>query len=419
MPEVKPLHAVHYDLARAGSLEDLLAPPYDVIDAPARSALVERSPHNAVQLDLPEDPAGGDRYEHAARTLDAWLAGGILTADEEPSIWALEQSYRGPDGNDYTRRGLLARVRVSDYGAGQVRPHERTQPGPKQDRLDLTRATGHNLSPIFSLHPGETWGMLEPVLGEPWGEATDLDGTRNRIWRIADPEVIASVTSELSHAELLIADGHHRYETARVYADEIGGEGDHRYTLMCLVSLEDPGLTVFGYHRLLGGFTGTDRPEVLAGALREHFEIEEVDAADLDPAGAEGLGVFGYIDSHLRRGFRLRLKDTALLDELLPERSEAYRRLDAAILEELVLKRALGMSAEDVEAKRGIGYAKSATEALGAIDDDGEYQVAFLLRPTPVEQVREVAAAGETMPPKSTFFFPKVLTGMVFNPVGR
>ena len=418
MPEVKPLNALRFDLDRVGPLDDLVAPPYDVIDAAARSALVHRSPHNAVELDLPEE-LGGDRYDHAGRMLRSWLDEGALIAEDEPTIWALEQSYRGPDGNDYSRRGLLARVEVTEYGPGLVRPHERTQPGPKQDRLELTRATKHNLSPIFSLHPGETWSLLEPALGEPWGEATDADGTRNVVWRLDDPAVIEAVTASLTDVELLIADGHHRYETARVYADEVGGEGDHNYTLMCLVSLDDPGLTVFGYHRLLGGFTGTDKPEQLAHALREHFEIEEVESDQLDPAGAEGVGVFGYIDSHLRRAFRLRLKDTALIDELLAERSEAYRRLDAAILEELVLKRGLGMSSEDVEAKRGIGYAKSVDEALETIADDGDYQVAFLLRPTPVEQVREVAAAGETMPPKSTFFYPKVLSGIVFNPVGE
>jgi uncharacterized protein (DUF1015 family) len=419
MAEVKPLRALHYDLDRVGSLGDVIAPPYDVIGPTERSALIARSPHNAVELDLPEDPGGGDRYAHAARTLNAWRDEGILVADAEPALWALEQSYTGPDGEAYARRGFLARVRVSEYGPGLVRPHERTQPGPKRDRLDLTRATKQNLSPIFSLHPGDVWGLLEPALGEPWGEATDSDGTVNRVWRVADPEVIEAVEARLGNAELLIADGHHRYETARVYADEVGGEGDHRYTLMCLVSLEDPGLTVFGYHRLLGGFIGTDRPEVLTGALREQFEIEEVEEAELDPAGAEGVGVFGYIDSHLRRSFRLRLRDTALVDELLAGRSQAYRGLDAAILEELILKRALGMSAEDIEAKRGIGYAKSVQEALGTIDDGGEYQVAFLLRPTPVAQVRAVAAAGETMPPKSTFFFPKVPTGIVFNPLSR
>jgi uncharacterized protein (DUF1015 family) len=417
MAEVRPLNALHYDLAAVGSLGDVVAPPYDVIDAEQRRELVARSPFNAVELDLPEAPEGGDPYLHAAEELEAWTLQGILLADREPSLWALEQSYTGPDGAARTRRGLLARVHVTEYGPGLVRPHERTQPGPREDRLKLTRATRHNLSPIFALHPGDAWRHLEPALGQPWGEASDDDGTVNRAWRVGDPAVHDTVAAELADAELLIADGHHRYETARVYADEVGGEGAHRYTLMCLVSLDDPGLEVFGYHRLLGGLTGEPaKQEALANAIRGHFELIEVAEDDLDPAGEEGTGVFGYIDSHFRRGFRLRLKDPAPVAAALPDCSAAYRELDAAILEELVLKRGLGMSAEDVEAKRGIGYAKSSSEALAAIDDD-DYQAAFLMRPTPVEQVRAVAEAGETMPPKSTFFFPKVLTGIVFNPL--
>jgi uncharacterized protein (DUF1015 family) len=418
VPEVRPLTALHYDLGAVGSLEDAVAPPYDVIDAEQRTALVARSPFNVVELDLPEAPGNGDPYLHAAETLEAWTLQGILVADREPALWALAQEYTGPDGERRTRRGFLGRVRVTDYGPGQIRPHERTQPGPKEDRLRLTRATRHNLSPIFSLHPGDAWSLLEPALGEPWGEATDVDGTTNRVWRVADPGVHDAIAGLLAEAELLIADGHHRYETARVYADEIGGDGAHRYTLMCLVSLDDPGLEVFGYHRLIGGLAGDSaKQEALAAALRENFELEEVAESELDPAGAEGVGVFGYIDSHFRRGFRLRLKDTGALEAAMPDRSQAYRTLDAAILEELILRHGLGMSAEDVEAKRGIGYAKSAAEALGAIADEGPYQAAFLLRPTPVEQVRAVAAEGETMPPKSTFFFPKVLTGIAFNPL--
>ncbi len=213
----------------------------------------------------------------------------------------------------------------------------------------------------------------------------------------------------------MIADGHHRYETARTYADAIGGEGPHRYTLMCLVSLEDPGLTIFGTHRLLRDLDA-DAQKRLGEGIREHFEIEEVAESDLDPAGHDGAGVFGYIDSHHRRGSRLRLKDTGALDAALGDRSDAYRRLDAVILEELILKRTLGLSDDDIAAKRGLGYAKGVAEALGQLDEGG-YQAAFLLRSTPVEQVREVAAQGETMPPKSTYFFPKVLTGVVFNPL--
>ena len=416
MAEVKPLAALHYNLGAVPSLADVTAPPYDVIDASQRAELLARSPLNVVEIDLPQAPGGGDPYEHAAETLEAWTLEGVLVADREPAIWALTQDYTGPDGAPRTRRGFLARVRVTEYGPGLVRPHERTQPGPKEDRLRLTRATRHNLSPIFALHPGSVSPAIEPRLErEPWGEVTDADGTVHRVWRVADPSVHDSIAGGLADAELLIADGHHRYETARTYAEEIGGDGPHRYTLMCLVSLEDPGLTVFGTHRMLKGLDAAAR-ERLAAGIREHFEVEEVDAADLDPAGTEGIGVFGYIDAHSPSPSRLHLRDTGAIDEALPGSSEAYRRLDAAILEELILKRTLEISDEDIAAKSGLGYATGVDEVMRLLAD-GTYQAALLLRPTPVDQVREVAAAGETMPPKSTYFFPKLLTGIVFNPL--
>jgi uncharacterized protein (DUF1015 family) len=416
MADVRPLKALHYNLSAVPSLADVTAPPYDVVDAGARAALLARSPFNVVELDLPEAPKEGDPYEHAAETLEEWTLQGILSADREEALWALEQQYTGPDGARHTRRGFLCRVAVTEYGAGVVRPHERTQPGPKEDRLRLTRATRHNLSPIFSLHEGNAWPILAPALTEePWGEVTDADGTVHRVWRVADAEIATAVSAELAESELLIADGHHRYETAHTYAEEIGGDGAHRFTLMALVSLEDPGLTVYGYHRLLTGLTGTDKPEALAKGLREHFEIEEVPIERLDPAGEEGVGVFGYSDAHFKRGFRLRLKDAAAVRDALPDRSDAYRELDAAILETLVLRGALGMSEEDVAAKRGISYTASADDAIASLDAGTD--ALFLMRPTPVDQVRAVAAAGETMPPKSTYFFPKLLTGLVFNPL--
>ena len=416
MADVRPIRALHYSLDSVSSLGDVVAPPYDVIDAPMRAGLLRRSPFNVVEIDLPVSPGGGDPYEHAAETLENWTLEGILAADREETFWALEQEYEGPDGSRHTRRGFLCRVRVTDYGPGKVRPHERTQPGPKEDRLRLTQATRHNLSPIFSLHEGNAWLHLEPsAAGEPWGEATDADGTVNRVWRIADPSVIEAVQAELESSELLIADGHHRYETARTYADQVGGEGEHRYTLMALVSLEDPGLTVFGYHRLLTDLSDPAKQEAIAATLKEHFEIEEVPLDELDPVGEEGIGVFGYADAHFKRGFRLRLKDMAAVASELAEYSEDYRRLDAAILETLVLRGALGMSPQDVEAKKGMAYTASANDAIGRLGDGAD--AVFLMRPTPVDQVRAVAAAGETMPPKSTYFYPKLLTGLVFNPL--
>jgi len=416
MAEAKPLKALHYNLSAIPSLADVTAPPYDVIDPQQRAELLARSPVNIVEIDLPQAPAGVDRYEHAAKALEAWTLQGVLIADREPAIWALTQSYTAPDGKRRTRRGFLARVRVTDYGPGLVRPHERTHPGPKEDRLRLTEATRHNLSPIFALYAGSVWDQIEPhTKGEPWGEVNDPDGTLHRVWRIPDPSVHEAVRAGLAEAELLIADGHHRYETARAYAEEIGGDGPHRYTLVCLVSLEDPGLTILGTHRMLRDL-GPEAQERLRSAIREEFDGEEVPRESLDPAGSEGVGVFGYVDAGSRDGLRLRLKDPAGVNRALAGHSPAYRRLDAAILEEVILKRALGLSGEDIAAKRGLGYARDSAEALRLLDA-GDYQAAFLLRPTPVEQVQQVAAAGETMPPKSTYFFPKLLTGIVFNPL--
>src|SRR3954452_15941865 len=221
MAEVKPLNALHYDLAAGSSLGDVTAPPYDVIDEAQGAALLARSPFNVVDIDLPRAPEGDDPYEHAAETLEAWTLDGVLTADREPAIWALTQEYSTPDGRRQTRHGFLARVRVTDYGPGLVRPHERTQPGPKEDRLRLTRATRHNLSPIFALHPGDVWGEIEPQLaGDPWGEVTDEAGTIHRAWRIADPTVHKAVAAGLEDAELLIADCHHPYQNAPVSAHE-------------------------------------------------------------------------------------------------------------------------------------------------------------------------------------------------------
>jgi uncharacterized protein (DUF1015 family) len=418
MAQIEPLRALHYDLDKTGGLQDVVAPPYDVIDADQRAALMRRSPYNVVKIDLPE---GEDPYEQAAKDLAAWRADGAVVQDQESALWVLEQDYTGPDGRSRTRRGFLARVRVEEYGPGRIRPHERTHPGPKQDRLRLTRATKANLSPIFSLFSdpdNAAWRALEPATAAaPWGEATDEDGTENRLWRVTDPEAIAAVQHALGDAELLIADGHHRYETARTYADEIGGEGDHRYVLMCLVALQDPGLTVFPTHRLVRGLT-PEQQEALAAAIRRDFEVEDLDSTDaLAPeAATPGAIKIGYIDSHFKRPFMLTLKDHATADAALPDHAAPYRRLDAAVLEALILKGALGMTDDDIDHLNGLGYARDADHALRLIES-GEYDAAFLLPPIPVEQVQEVAAAGESMPPKSTYFFPKVPTGLVFNPL--
>src|SRR5436853_855502 len=426
MAEVLPFAALHYDLGKVGSLDAVAAPPYDVIDAAQRQALLERSPYNAVAIDLPKpfDPAdpdsnpSGDPDAEAAARIESGRSEGALVQDEAPSIWAMTQDYVAPDGNSYSRHGLLVRVRVEDYETGTVRPHERTHPGPLLDRLELTRATGYNLSPIFSLSTEDAWPLVEPALAdEPWGEATDEDGTVNRLWKVEDPAIHAAVTERLAGAQLLIADGHHRYETARAFRDEVGGEGPHNYTLMSLTGLDDPGLLVFPTHRLLSGFAGDpERQQRLGNGLRELFDADEVPREEIDPAGEDGVGVFGLYDAFHKKAFRLRRKDPAEADRRLEGMPEAYRRLDSAILETLVLKGLAGMSDHDIDERQGLEYAKSVDAALEMVDD-GDYDIAFIQRGVPVEQVKDIANTDSVMPPKSTFFYPKVMTGFAFNPV--
>jgi uncharacterized protein (DUF1015 family) len=308
---------------------------------------------------------------------------------------------------------------VTDYGPGLIRPHERTHPGPKEDRLRLTRATRANLSPIFSLFSdpaGEAWAALEPATGdEPFGTVTDADGSVNRLWRVTDPAAVERVQATLADRELLIADGHHRYETARVYSQEVGGEGEHSYVLMFLCSLQDSGLTIFPTHRLLTDLKDPVTQEALGAAIKESFDIEKLDdQADLQPPTDSTGVVMGYMDSHFRQPYRLTLKDPAIAERALPGKPAPYRALDTAVLEALILKGALGMTDDDIDHKHGLDYSKDLADALDAVNS-GRADAAFYMRATPVEQVQEVAETGESMPPKSTYFFPKIPTGLLFN----
>ena len=249
----------------------------------------------------------------------------------------------------------------------------------------------------------------------PWAQTTDPDGTVNRLWRVTDAEAIAAVQAAAGEAELLIADGHHRYETARVYAEEIGGEGAHRYVLMCLVALEDPGLTVFPTHRLVNKLSDAQW-DALDQTIEANFTVTDLgSSSELPPAENESLEL-GYIDARNKRPYRLTLRDQAAVDSALAGRSDPYRRLDTAVTEALLLKGALGMSDEQIDHLDGLGYARDDAQALELVLT-GEYDAAFFMAPTPVRRVQDVAASGESMPPKSTYFFPKVPTGLVFNPL--
>ena len=411
MADLQPLRTLRYDTSVAGPLEDLIAPPYDVVDDDLRAELAARSAYNVVHIDLPPS------YEQAATTMAQWRQERVLVQEEELAVWVLRQEYSAPDGGERTRTGFLARVRVDEYGPGRIRPHERTHPGPREDRLKLTRATRANLSPIFSLF-ADTDGIAERAVadisrGEPLAQAGG-----DRLWRSSDPDLVAELQMAVADEELLIADGHHRYETARAYAEEVGGEGEHRYVLMFLCSLSDPGLLVFPTHRLLTGLAeDRTKQEAIRAVLMRDFEIEELtEPRELEPNPGNNGVAFGYMDSFHKKPYRVKLKDQAIADRALDGMPAPYRRLDTAVLEALVLREALGMTEDDISHLRGLDYSKSLDDAIEAVQS-GRADAGFFMRATPVAHVREVAETGESMPPKSTYFFPKVPTGLVFNPL--
>jgi len=339
VPTVRPLRALRY-AAAAGPLDDLVAPPYDVIDAAQRLDYLARSPYNVVHLTLP------DSEEQAARDLAAWCADGVL-CEEEPRYWWLAQDYTGPDGIARTREGFAASVPVTPYEQGKILPHERTHAGPKEGRLRLLRATRTQLEPIFLLYDAE------PLLERPHGEPAldvEVDGVRTRVWPLEG--------SVLETPALLIADGHHRYETALAYRAE---QPEATHTFAVLVSARAPGLEIFPTHRVVRA-------------------LGEVDGTEVD---APNGGVTLY-----RGGRYLRVASD---DEFGPSVVEAL-------------------------APEGVTYTPRAADAVAAVDR-GEAEAAFLLEPVTVEQVARFAHAGETMPQKSTFFYPKLTSGLLFHPL--
>ena len=377
MARIRPFRAVRYDEGKTGPLGSLLALPYDVIGPADRERYLAANPYNVVRLILPES------CEEAARLFAEWRRDGILVEEEGEAVWWLRQDYEGPDGVRRMRQGVVASLGLEPYSAGIVRPHERTYPGPKQSQLELLRAVHASLSPILLLYDDPSAGarrVLEPLAdGEPLLSAQD-GPARNRLWRITDPEAIAEAKQALADERLVIADGHHRYETALAFHEE-QGTGSSGWTMAVLVNTHGEGLTIFPTHRVVGR----------APELDNGFRVTPVSGG-----AAEALAALERIE-HEHPAFVLYRRGDAALVEALGDRS-----LDAAALERLGLEE--------------VSYTPRAEEAV-ALVDSGRAEAAFLLRPPTIEQVEAVAQAGETMPQKSTYFYPKLLSGLLFHPV--
>lgn len=406
MPEIRPFRGVRYRVAPA-ELARVLAPPYDVITPAQQAELYGRDPRNIVRVVLSREP-GEAAYASAGETYRGWLADGALAEEAEPSLYLLEQAFQA-GGARHTRLGLLARFRAEDPERLVVLPHEQTRKGPKEDRYRLLKATRANFSPIFMMFSdagGEFRARAAAATrGEPLAACQDDAGVEQRLWRVADAEAIEGFRAELARGPAFIADGHHRYATALRYRDETGPDG--AWSFGYFTPMQDPGLLVLPYHRILASSPSLD---AIRRALGERFRVAEVGAPRAlaaRVAASAAPHAFGFAE----RGGGVLIEATPeALALVAPDAPPSLRALDTHFLHRVVLSRLLSVPDE------AVSYVHSLDEAVDALES-GRSPLAVLLRATPVSQIVDVALAGESMPAKSTFFHPKLPSGLVIHPL--
>ena len=452
MPHIRPFRALRYEAEVVGDLGLVTSPPYDVIGPEEQRGLLARHPKNVVRLDLPGEELGDepdDKYRRAARLFAAWRSDGTFHKDPRPAIYVYDQTYRPPGGDgEVSLRGYFARVRLEPFGEGGILPHERTLAAPREDRYKLLRATGANMSPVEMLYEDQTGrsaallgGIVDAPAPAAVADVTDADRVRHRLWVVparavsagegdgsggeapaADPatELIGLATT----GPLTIADGHHRYETALRYRDErrmsrsCEEDPAFDYVLALLVESTGQTLTVLPTHRLVGGL-GDQSADLLA-TVRTLFDVEPVGGRDaleaaFGPANAShGHGGRGRFGLWTRSGGAILTARRAAFGADLPAGGTALRGLDVTLLH-VALERVLGIDAAAIAAGR-LTYTRSAREAMDRVDAGDGVDAAFLLDPTPVSAIAAVARDGDVMPQKSTYFFPKPLSGLLINP---
>lgn len=427
MAEIKPFRGMRFDIDKAGELKTLCCPPYDIISEEQRRAFIEENEYNVIRLELPRE--GEDVYVRAGEILDMWRSKGVLLHEECPAVYIYEMEF-----NAYNKRksvkGMIARVKVEEFSKGVILPHEFTLSKAKTDRFNLMKATNCNFSQIYALYMDEAHTTLQTIDAQSQRDAdyafTDDDRVTHRLWIVTDEAVIAKLCADFDDRKLYIADGHHRYETALNYRDYcrengISKEGDAQdYQMMYLVDMEHPGLVVFPTHRMVRDLPDFDKEAVLAGC-RDYFDIEKFDSVGnmntlLGEQYKKGKKAFAF---YCGKGewYMLTLKDLAVMDDILPDLSAASRQLDVSVLHSLVLEKTMGIDKENMANQINLTYTKFFEEAILGVDK-GAFQCSFILNPTRVTEIRDVAAAGEKMPQKSTYFYPKMITGMVMNDIG-
>lgn len=423
MPEIRPFRGLRYNTETAGDLADLICPPYDVIPPSMQQELYGSSPFNSIRLELPMET---DPYAAAAERLAEWLQDGVLLREAEPALYPCSQTFTDQDGCEHTRCGFFAALRLHEFAERKVMPHERTLSGPKADRLNLFRTTKTNISAIFGLYAdaesradrliADYTSTYEPVVD------AKFQGIRNRLWRITDTELIAAVQQVLAEKSVYIADGHHRYETGLNYRRECAaanpghtGEEPCNFILTYLNNIHDRGLVVFPIHRLVHSVEGFDAAK-FRRRLEEHFTVTELEDRAAMKAYLEASVssyAYGVLTGSYVLGITLRDDPAGLLDSGI---SSALQKLGLVVLHEVVLNRVLGIGQEALAQQTNIIYVKDDAEVFRAVSE-GKVQAGIVVRPATVGQVLAVSESGGVMPQKSTFFYPKIMTGLVFNPL--
>ena len=437
MAEIAPFRGILYDPTRAPASQ-VLAPPYDVIDAEERAQLASSHPCNSVRLILPEaETPGGDKYAAARTLFDQWLASGVLRRDERPAIYRYHQIFTSAElgGQTVTRRGFIAAVRLHAFEEGVIMPHERTLRGPKIDRLALMEATQAHFSQIFGMYQDPS-GETDRVFADaerrtPALDGTTGDGTRHVLWRLTERENIGDLVRVMAPLRIYIADGHHRYETMLALRDklaeragrELSSSSSARFGTMFLANMNDPGLVVLPTHRLIHGLDAF-APEDLIEAARAFFDISTVQGgaqntkrlrAAIATASAKRPS-FAAVWPFQDDAALFSLKKDIKLEAAGMHGHPALIELDVSILHGLVLEKLMGIDRAAQEAQTNIQYVKDTQKALDLIADC-KGQICFIMNPTRVDQVKAVADAHEVMPQKSTYFYPKIASGAVLRTI--
>lgn len=422
MAKIAPMNGLRFT-SKAGDINDLVCPPYDIISEEQRQEFLNTNENNIIRLELPK---GENPYEEAGKTLRRWLDEEILKTDDQKGIYIYEMQFT-VGTVPYSVKGMISLVGLEEFSKGIVLPHEETLSKAKEDRFNLMNSTFCNFSQIYSLYMDDdnsTYSIIEKAsLGSPDISVTDSDGVIHNLWCIYDKDIISDLQSKFAEKKLYIADGHHRYETALRFSKHVREQGlvsdaDAKtdYVCMMLVNMENEGLVVLPTHRIVRDLENFNSSELIA-KCEQYFNIEK--ESSLESAQSkitdyynEEKKAFAMYDGN--EYFVMTLKDISVMNELFPDSSEAYKGLDVNVLHSLVLERLLGIDKANMAAQINLTYTKIDGEAIESVNN-GNANCCFLLNPTRVSEIRDIAAAGEKMPQKSTYFYPKLITGLVMN----